>query len=336
MVGGGAEALARSPAGAGERLRGLVEGFMERDLGRPVTVKGLQRKPSRFATLFPAEVLTVELVGGERASLFLKHLGEEEQRDHPEKRCREREVRIYEQLLDDPALPVVRCYGSDWNGGTRRYELFLEYVDDLTLNYQGIEHWYTAARRLADFHAHFAARAKTLSGCDFLLSIDAFHLREWGDRAVAAVASRSADLAAKLERVVERNDAPAELLAAQPKTLVHNDLSPKNVIAYRSVSPARICFVDWEMAGIGCAVLDIVHLKYGLDPEQDRRMVDAYCAELAGTDLIPSGRRDRRSVFAACELHRTLHRLAHIDGWGTPLETVERWIADAHRLRAAV
>ncbi len=319
-----------------ERFRARLEGALVRAMGRPVGVAAFDRAPSRFATLFPAEVLTIDLVGGERVSLFLKRLGEEEQSDHPEKRCREREVRVYEELLGDPALPVARFCGWEWNGTTRRFELFLEYVDDLTLNYQELEHWFTAARRLANFHAYFARRVEALSGCSFLLRLDEAHVYEWADRAVTAVASRSAELARKLRRIIDRYDAAVQVLAAQPKTLVHNDLSPKNVIAARSTRPARICFVDWEMAGVGCGVLDIVHLKYGLDSENDRRMCAAYCGELAGTDLLPSGRADLRSVFAACELHRTLHRLAHVNYWRTPLETVDRWVADAHRLRAAV
>ena len=319
-----------------EEFRSRLDTALQHVMGRSVEVAMVDRSPSPFATLFPAEVLAVELVGGERVSLFLKQLGEEEQADHPEKRCREREVRIYEQLLGDPALPVAQFCGAERNQATRRHELFLEYVDGLTLNYQDLEHWLTAARRLADLHAHFASRADSLVGCDFLLRIDALHFREWGDRAVAAVASRSPGLAAKLERVTDHGDIPAQVLTAQTKTLVHNDLSPKNVIADPSASPARICFVDWEMAGVGCGVMDIVHLKYGLDDEDDRRVRAAYCAELAGTDLLPSGRADLRSVFAASELHRTLHRLAHVNYWRTTLETVDQWVADAHRLRKAV
>jgi hypothetical protein len=318
------------------KLRRVLERFVARSLARPVTVKSLVRHPSRFATLFPAEVLTIELDRGKRLSLFLKHLGGQEQPDHPEKRCREREVRIYERLLGSSALPVVRFYGSHWNEDSRRYELFLEYVDDLTLNYHGLEHWSTAARRLAHLHAHFASRAETLEECDFLLRLDEPHLQEWADRAVTSVSVRSAELAAKLSRIVERYDTPTAVLAAQPPTLVHNDLSPKNVIADRSAIPARICFIDWEMAGIGCGVMDIVHLKYGLDEGDDRKMRAAYCGELAGTALLPSSRAELSSVFAACELHRTLHRLAHVNFWQTPLETIARWVADAHRLRASV
>jgi thiamine kinase-like enzyme len=318
------------------RLRKLVQELVGRQLGASVTVSRLERHPSRFATLFPAEVLTIELRGGEQMSLFLKHLGDEEQPDHPEKQCREREVRIYEQLLTDPALPVARFYGWEWNEATRRFELFLEHVDDLTLNYQSLDNWLEAARRLAHFHVYFARRAETLLRCEFLLRIDELHFREWGDRAVAAVGSRSTDLAANLERVVDRYDPVVELLAAQPLTLVHNDMSPKNIIADRSMDPARICFIDWEMAGIGCGVMDIVHLKYGLDEGDDRKMRAAYCDELAGTALLPSSRADLRSVFAACELHRTLHRLAHVNFWQTPLERIARWVADAQRLRASV
>src|SRR6266540_1196747 len=165
------------------RLRKLVQELVERQLGSSVTISRLERRPSRFATLFPAEVLTIELRGGEQMSVFLKHLGAQEQPDHPEKRCREREVRIYERLLTDPALPVARFYGWEWNEASRRYELFLEHVDDLTLNYQGLDHWMEAARRLAHLHVYFARRAEALSTCAFLLRIDARHLREWGNRA---------------------------------------------------------------------------------------------------------------------------------------------------------
>jgi thiamine kinase-like enzyme len=331
----GAVALAGHDADD-RRLGALVQRMIERQLGGPAAVRLVERRPSRFATLFPAEVLTIEIDGGERTSLFLKHLGAEEQRDHPEKRCREREVRIYERLLVDRSLPVARFYGAEWNAASRRFELFLEYVDDLTLNYQGFEHWLEAARRLAHLHALFADHARTLLDCEFLLRLDARHFMEWADRALAVVGARSADLAAKLGRIVDRYDPVVALLAAQPLTLVHNDLSPKNVIADRSRSPARICFVDWEMAGIGCGVIDIVHLAYGLDERDDRKLRSVYCEELAGTDLVPAGRQERGSIFAACELHRVLHRLAHIDYWNTPLERVERWVADVHRLRTAV
>jgi Phosphotransferase enzyme family len=316
-------------------LRRTVERLLAGAWRRPVRVTGLGRRPSPFATLFPAEVLAVSLEGGGGLSLFLKHLGEE-QADHPDKQCPGRERRAYEELLADDGLPVVRYYGSRWNGATGRRELFLEYVDDWNLKHHGLEHWFTAARRLAHLHAHFADRARRLAACDFLLRLDADYFRGWASRALAAVAGADAGLAARLGPVVADYGRVVEALTRPPPTLVHNDLSPKNVIAARSSSPARIAFIDWEMAGVGCGLLDLVHLKYGLGGADDRGMCEAYRAELGGAGLLPSGRRELGSLLAACELHKTLYRLARHRAWQVPGERVARWVAEAEQFRARV
>lgn len=304
-----------------------LEALLTGAWGRPMKVRGVQRQPSPFATLFPAEVLSVSLQGGGELFLFVKHLGPEEA-DHPDKQDRDREVRVYEDLLGDQDLPVVRYYGSRVNGAAQRRAVFLEYVADWNLRYHDLEHWFTAARRLAHLHAYFAARAERLRACDFLLRLDAPYLGGWAARAFSVVAGLSGELAAGLERVVSHYDRVTEVLTRQPVTLVHNDLSPKNVIANRSSRPARICFVDWELAGMGCGLLDLVHLKYGLDPVDDRRMVDAYCAELAGTGLLPTGPRELGRLFAACELHKTLTRLAFSKTWRLPVEKVAEWVSE--------
>jgi thiamine kinase-like enzyme len=115
---------------------------------------------------------------------------------------------------------------------------------------------------------------------------------------------------------------------------VHNDLAPKNVLADRSADPARICFVDWEMAGLGCGVMDLVHLKHGLGPEDDREMCAAYCGELNGTGLLPDDPQERDALFAACELHQTLYRLAHLRPWKVPLARAAQWVDEARELFA--
>jgi hypothetical protein len=312
------------------RLRRTVEGLLTQAAKRPVRVSGLGRRPSPFATLFPAEVLTLSLAGGGEVSLFVKHLGPEEA-DNPDKQCRDREVRVYEELLTDTGLPVVRYYGSTWNEATRRREVFLEYVDDWSLKYQSLEHWLTAAQHLAALHAHFKDRAGELLACDFLLCLDAAYLHAWAERALATVRRLYPELAPGLETVVRSYARVADILASQPLTLVHNDLSPKNVLAQRSSSPARICVIDWEMAGVGCGLLDLVHLKYGLGPEDDRRMCAAYAAELAGAGLLPASSRELDIVLAACELHKTLYRLASCGAWGLPAARIAGWVAEAHQ-----
>jgi hypothetical protein len=312
-------------------LRLTVERFLARRGAPCASVAGIERLPSPFATLFPADVLSVRLTNGDSCSVFVKSLGPE-QADHPDKQVRDREILVYETLLADADLPVARYLGSRWNERTGRREVFLEHIDDWNLKYHDLEHWYTAARQLARLHRHFAQCPEKLRGCPFLLHLDGNYGEAWAHRALAAVGRQSADLARRFGPVVRDYNAASAFLSAQPPTLVHNDLAPKNVIADRSQLPARICFVDWEMAGVGCGVLDLVHLTYGLDPESERRMRATYGDELAGSGLLPPNAADADRLFAACELHKTVSRLAFSEVWRLPLERVAEWITEAREL----
>jgi len=312
-----------------------LERFLQVGKRCGVKVSGIKCEPSPFATLFPAEVLTVSLGNEDEVSFFVKHLGSE-QSDHPDKQCRDREILVYEKLLQKDHLPAVKYYGSRWNEMTKRREVFLEYIDDWNLKYHDLEHWFTAARRLAHLHAYFATRAGRVSDCDFLLRLDDRYLCEWANRALSVVADQSAELATELACVVDNYKRVAEVLIRQPLTLVHNDLAPKNVIADRSSSPARICFIDWEMAGVGCGLMDLVHLKYGLDPVNDQKMCTAYCEELAGTDLLPPDPQSRNSLFAACEVHQIIYLLAHSKSWQLPIAKVAQWVMEAEQFMARI
>jgi thiamine kinase-like enzyme len=316
-----------------DRLRLALEEFLSKTRGGNVAVTGWKRETSPVAVqgVFPIEVLHVRLRGGEQVSLFVKHLGEE-QANHPDKQCRDREPRIYQELLGGDGLPVPRYYGSRWNQATKRHELYLEYIADWSLKYQDLDTWFPAARDLARFHAHFAGRATELWACEYLLHLDAPYFQRWAQRALDAVAEQEAELADDLRPLVDGYGRVAETLGEQPVTFVHNDLAPKNVLADRSQHPARICFVDWEMAGAGCGLLDLVHLKHGLASASDRAMCAAYCEALKGSGLLPSGEQALRRLFAACELHQTLVRLAHSGSWDLPPGRLAQWVADARNL----
>jgi len=318
-----------------DHLRLTLEPFISKVQRRDVEITGCWREPSPFAvrSVFPIEVLRVSLRGGEELALFVSQLGSE-QADHPDKQHREREPRLYHDLLGDDDLPVPRYYGSRLNGTTQRLEVFLEYIGDWSLKYQGLDTWFPAARWLARFHAHFARRARDLLACDYLLRLDVSYFRSWAERALAVVAEQAEDLAEQLGVVVDGYEAAAETLSRQPVTLVHNDLSPKNVVADRSRHPVKIYFVDWEMAGVGCGLLDLVHLKHGLDPTDDGAMCAAYCGELEGTGLLPSDQSELRRLFTACELHQTIYRLASSRMWRLPVGRLADWVAEARNLTA--
>jgi thiamine kinase-like enzyme len=329
--GDGSMTQAGEPSGGpyrGEAGLGLtVEELLQEPLGRPVKVRSLTRKLSPFATASPAEVLSITLQNGENVSLFLKHFGSE-QADHPDKQCQDREVRIYEELLRDEGLPVVHYYGCRRDEATTRHQVFLEYIDDWKLEWQELEHWFTAVRRLAHLHAHFAERVEKLLACDALLRFDAVYLLEWANRALCTVGNHSAELAARLEPVVKHYQRVVDIASQQSLTLVHNDLAPKNVLADTATTPARICFIDWEMAGVGCGVMDLVHLLYGFEPVQDQKMRSIYCEELRGTGLLPPSPQDVEHLFAACALHKAVYRLARSEAWQASIKRMAQWVTE--------
>jgi thiamine kinase-like enzyme len=316
----------RSPAD-GELSAALMM-LLDRALGRDVVIQAIARQPSPFVTLYPAEVLTLTMSDGRHLKLFVKHLGPE-QAAQPDKHCRDREVRVYDELLrGESDLPVPAYFGSIRNDVTDRHELYLEHVDDWSLQYHSLEHWFVAAARLADLHAHFASRAGELRASEFLLRLDEDYFDAWAGRAQLAVAQQSAPLGERLGTMRGTYRRVCDLLARQPVTLVHNDLACKNVIADRSRTPARICIVDWELAGVGCGLLDLVHLKYGLEPADDAKMVAIYRARLRA-ELLPADDREMARLLAACELHKTLYRLAHSPAWKLPLDKLAQWVAEA-------
>jgi Phosphotransferase enzyme family len=296
-------------------------------------VLSADRTPSRFATLFPADVVTVRLHSGETRSVFVKRLGSEEA-DHPDKERRDREACVYEQLLDDERLPVPRFYGWEWDADGRRRELYLEYIDDLSLRYQPLDHWLAAARELARLHRWFAERRDRVRPLSFLIRIDEEYVRAWAGRAVDTTSSLSPQLGIRLRHAVEGIAPAGALLARMPPTLVHNDLSPKNAIAVTGSEIQRIAFVDWELAGIGCGILDVVHLAYGLDHDACQRLFDAYWGALEGSSLAVEDRKQRATLIAASELHKTLYRLAHVTTLGSDEDTVRRWLKDAASWRS--
>ena len=103
-------------------------------------------------------------------------------------------------------------------------------------------------------------------------------------------------------------------LEKAPRTLVHNDFSPRNVaIREAGVSP-RLCAYDWELATLGAPQCDLAHfLCFVLDPGVSRdeaaRYVERHRAALAaaaGTRLDP---RRWEAGFAAALADLLVNRL---------------------------
>jgi hypothetical protein len=318
------------PEGDRRRIE-TVEELLAEARGTAGGVRWLRRSPCPFATVSPTEILDIELEDGERISLFAKRLGIEPR--HPDKRRSDREALAYERLLGEAGIAAPRYYGTRTDEESAQLELYLEYIADWDLRYQELDHWMEAARALALLHRAFAGRVGEEA---FLLSLDREYLVAWAERAAGAVENGPAGLGRRLESLLAGYASVAELLAGQPRTLVHNDLAPKNVLADRSRTPVRICFVDWEVAGAGCGLLDLVHLGYGLDESQGRRLLDSYLGALEDAPVVPRSASELQRVLAAARVHKAFYRIAHPHLWHDKPALAEEWVAEAEHARAAV
>lgn len=309
-------------------LRRRVESVLREALGVERSVRSLERIPSEFATVFPADLLRVRLDDGRAMDIFLKHLGAY---DHPQKAVPETEVMVYRDLLANRGLPVPAFYGACRNERTERYELYMEYIDDWCLKYHPLEEWYRGAAVLAEFQRAFIGREDELRTTEALLVLDEAYYAGFAERARKELLRHTPGLVERLDGVVSRYDPVVRELAGAPPTLVNADLSPRNVVADTKETPTRIVFVDWESAGMGCGVLDIVHLAYGLVGRPRRRMLDAYFKGLEGTPLDPGPPPRRRRAVAAAEGHKALYRIARCNYRGYSRETLETLVRIAER-----
>jgi len=197
----------------------------------------------------------------------------------------------------------------------------------LRLKYQPLTSWYDSARALARLHAVAAADGE-LRDRPYLLRFDRDYFVGWLHRAIAAAGQSSVRAATTLEGLLRRYPHVTELLDGHLQTLVHNDLAPKNVLVAASSRSDRICFVDWELAGVGCGALDLALLKDGLAPEAQQQMVNAYCDGIAGMMPLPD-RSTFERLLAACNVHNWVYRVARSPKWMLPVATIERWASDA-------
>jgi hypothetical protein len=313
-----------------DELRTDLERLLARRDGAPIHVRALEVSPSPFAGQGAADVVRIDIHGQAPTTVFLKHPPPDVA--HPDKQRRDREQRVYRELLCLEGLPVADYLGSVPRGDGGE-TLVLRHVDDWDLRYQALDVWLVAAASLGSLHARFGDDPRLLAS-DALLRLDADYLRAWAQRAMDEVARHSMDHRRALERALAAFGVVVEPLRACVPTLVHNDLAPKNVLADRATAPATIRIIDWELAGVGCGMLDLVHICHGLSAEATSAMREVYVGAVAGTGLVPEASSDIARVETACRLHRTLYRLAHRHLLDADPSRVTDWVEDVVRLRA--
>ena len=298
-------------------------------------VVGLSRRPYRYATSAPLEEVRVTLDGGEELDLILKDLSRERLigdagATKPEFLHRpEREIETYRRLLA-PNEIGPRLFGALAKPDPPRYLLLIEKVPGVELWQIGeLEVWEDVARWLGRFHSGFAGRLEEVRAANpHLLELSEEWFESWCRRALEALGESDDPRADELRAALDGYGDAAHALTALPRTFVHGELYPSNVIVVRGDSP-RICPVDWEMSGIGTGLIDLAALVGGWNERERGRLVSAY---LSGSEETSASERSLDEDLARCRLHLSLQWLGWSADWRPPPEHAHDWLGEALEL----
>ena len=319
-----------------EELRQTVARALARvgENGSPLAA--IHRRGFDGVTSYAVEIVTAELESGRAVDIFLKDFGESRLPKDAAAQRRERELRVYDDLLEGEELGTARFYGARWDEGAGRFWLMLEFVDGKPLRHCGFDYWLEAAAWLGRLHGRFAGRRDRLRACSFLVRQDADFFVAAADRARQAVSGLSAPLAQRLERVLAGYDRIVPTLARDADALVHGSYRPQNVLVVRSSDPPRVCPTDWELAAFGRSTYDLAFICDGFDPPRLDALLDAYERELERFGLPVCGRGELRHEVDCFRLHKTIRSLGHIDQWKHPAETAAKVVGSAEEIAGAL
>lgn len=285
---------------------------------------------SQYATSFPIDELNVVLADGTERALVRKDLSwssllPEARRAKPpfvyEPR---REMSVYRTVLPLAPSGPPRCYGIVDRPRAGLRWLFLERLTGVELFQVGdLTQWEAAARWAGRFHVRFAGRAEELHAAGVpLLVHDWPWLQRWADRAVAG-AGRDNHRALRHLRMQLR--ALWVRLADQPTTVVHGELYASNVVVTANGREPRVSPVDWEMAAVAPALVDLAALTAGNWSASDRRTLEAAYASAV--------RRPLDDQFAAeldaCRLAMCIQWLGWRPRWRAPHQHRHDWLGEA-------
>ncbi len=315
-----------------EELRHSVEHALARVRGSRSPVAAIRRRDFPGSTSYTVEIVTAELATGDAVDIFMKDFGESSQPKHSAAERRERELRVYEDLLDGQELGTARLYAAHRDEAAARFWLMLEFVEGELLRDCSFEYWLPAAAWLGGLHGRFHGRRDQLRASGFLVRHDADFFIDAAGRAFRAVSGLSEALARRLAAVLEGYEPILAVLTRDSDTLVHGSYRPQNVLVVRSCEPPRICPTDWELAAFGRSTFDLAFICDGFRPPRLDALLDAYEREAESFGLPVRDRDELRHEVDCFRLHKTINSLGHLRQWPRPAETAAKVVATAEEL----
>lgn len=281
----------------------------------------LAAEPHPFASSCPLTRLTLRSRAGATRSLLVKDLGAARRHRAPAAlHDPRREPAVY-AALRGPDTGSPRCLGTHVDPARGHHWLFLEPVDGIPLWQSADERaWIAAAAALARLH-----RAGPRLPEGLAIRYDAEFFARWLPRA-----ERLAP-AAELHRLAEVHAWAGDRLAGAPAGFVHGDFYPANLLVTDGPG-LRVRVVDFELAGIGPAALDLAALVTGLPAER----ADALLGEYWEHSLVPMPRDELAELVQCARLHLAVRWLGWLEEWHAPDHQAFDWAAEAHTAAAAL
>jgi aminoglycoside phosphotransferase (APT) family kinase protein len=307
-------------------------------------IQRFRRRPFAFQTSASMDEIDLVMDDGSVHSLLLKDLSPRAQ--HPlARRAKpsalldpEREIEVYRHILSP------RGIGAPYRGAVRnpalgRYWLLIDRLPGVELWQVGELHrWVDVARWLAAFHSTFAGGGgpEAGEGMKTLIRHDASFYRGWICRAHAFVppdGESAGGTRTRIRRLAPAYDAVISRLCSLPRTLLHGEFYPSNILVQPMVGGTLVSPVDWEMAALGPGLVDLAALVAGGWSEGDRRTIaHAYRREAEARGEVPwrsPGEFDW--LLDGCGLHVALQWLGWSPHWDPPPQHRRDWAAEALR-----
>lgn len=309
-----------------------------RDRRRP-RMDGVRWRPSRFATTHTLLEADGLLADGSTLPLMLKRIDVDGsfagRSDGKPNHIYDgmREVLVYRTLLAGREPDVPFLYGVvRSNGATPGSWLLLERIRGRELyQFESIEHWGEVGAWLAGFHArgHAITRFQVACRAARLLDHTPRLLRRWYSRACQFAETRSDEGARRaLERLATHYHRAVDVALQLPRTLIHGDFYPSNVLLEEGEGAPLVRPVDWELAGFGPGLFDLAALTAGdwSEPARDRIATAYREASPAETRMDPV--TFERSLLA-CRLIVAVQWLGWAADWTPPPEHRTDWLTAA-------
>jgi aminoglycoside phosphotransferase (APT) family kinase protein len=223
---------------------------------------------------------------------------------------REREVRVYQGLLEDANLGTPKYYDMVWDESRETYLLLLEYVDGTVLRYLEPNYWIAAAGWLGRMHGYFARHARYLSQLDFLVRHDTRFFSAKAEAALDGLSRASPGSVDRLAAIVDRYDRVVEAMVAHPPTLIHGSFRPYHIIVSGGPRLMRVCACDWERAAFGAPLYDLAYLTDGFKAPTLDLMFEMYRQGAMKFGMYVPQQEEMRYVVNCFRLHKIVNSLA--------------------------